>query len=77
MLGPLLVQFLRVGWSVYLKPCWEKNLKRKERRERGRGTGKGEERKEGRKTGETDRDRDCKENQQKLSDFAQLVAVVA
>lgn len=45
VLGPLLVQFLRVGWSMYLKPCWEKNLKRKERRERGRGPGKGEERK--------------------------------
>ena len=41
------------------------------------GPGKGEERKGGRKRGETDRGRDWKESQQKLSDFAPLVAVVA
>lgn len=59
-----------------------KKLKRKEGRERGRGTGKGEERKEGEKgrkggSGGREKETDWKASQQKLSHLASLAAVVA
>ena len=72
MLGPLLVQFLRVGWSVYLKPCWEKKFKKEGTEGERQGDREGG-RKEGRE--EDRRDRQRQRVQRKPTETQRLCAI--